>query len=442
MTTLKRTLSSLDIFGYSLAMTAPTLAMSFVVGLVVRASGVAAPLAFMIGLVGMVLVGLSFSSFGKELASAGSVYQYVRTSIGPSWGFIAGWALLLAYVTFAAGVSTVTSVFLSSFLSDLGVHASHLPLTLNVGSLLLACWLVCNDMRFVARVMVFFEFFSIGIILFLSIKIVHSQPLSTTPFHPDSLKGWSGIGYGLVFTTLAFAGFEGSATLGAEARNPKRMIPLAMMGSIVAAGLIFVFVSYAQLLGFGIDHIRLLADSPAPLSDLAGRFVSNRFAELILLSGSISAYASLVGLTASAARLLFSLAQVGAPWLHKVDGKRATPVRATLTVIALCLLGLLAWGGRLDAQSYSDRTFTIGTLSILLVYMGVTAAKMIEAFRTKRFLWVAVGVAGLLLLAWPLWNSLYPVPEWPGSIWPYVVLLWLVFGAALLWVRQPKLHTS
>jgi len=138
----KRTLSSLDVFGYSLAMTAPTLAMSFVVGLVARVSGAAAPLAVTIGLVVMVLVGLSFSFFEKELASSGSVYEYVRTSIGPSWGFIAGWALLLASVTFAAGASAITSVFLSSFLSELGVRAFHLPISLNVGSLLLTGSLV------------------------------------------------------------------------------------------------------------------------------------------------------------------------------------------------------------------------------------------------------------------------------------------------------------
>ena len=423
-------------------MTAPALAMSFVVGLVVHASGVAAPLAFTIGLVAMGLVGLSFSSFGRDLASSGSVYEYLKTSIGPAWGFIAGWALLLTYVTFAAGAAAITSVFLSSFLSDLGVHASYLSLTLNAASLLLTGWLVCLDTRVMARVMALLEVFSLGIIVFLAIRILHSRPLLMAPFHPDLVKGWSGIGYGLVFTTLAFAGFEGSATLGAEARNPLRVIPLAMMSSILVVGLIFVFVTYAQVLGFGITHTDLLADSPAPLSTLAGIFVSKRFAELILLSTSVSAYASLIGLIASAARLLFSLGQVVAPWLHSVDDRYAMPVRAMLTVVALCLLGLLVWGSRLDAQSYSDRAFTIGTLSILMVYMGVTAAKMIEAFRAKRRVWVAVGVAGVLLLAWPLWNSLYPVPAWPGSVWPYVVLLWLAVGAALFSVRRPELQAS
>jgi hypothetical protein len=38
-------------------------------------------------------------------------------------------------------------------------------------------------------------------------------------------------------------------------------------------------------------------------------------------------------------------------------------------------------------------------------------------------------------MLWPLYNSIYPVPAFPGNLWPYVVIIYLVIGAGLLVLR-------
>jgi hypothetical protein len=43
-----------------------------------------------------------------------------------------------------------------------------------------------------------------------------------------------------------------------------------------------------------------------------------------------------------------------------------------------------------------------------------------------------VSLLGTALLIWPLWNSVYPVPDWPGSLWPYLVAAWLIAGVLLV----------
>ena len=46
-----------------------------------------------------------------------------------------------------------------------------------------------------------------------------------------------------------------------------------------------------------------------------------------------------------------------------------------------------------------------------------------------------IGSLGAVLLLWPLANSLYPAPPWPGNVWPYLVTAWLVLGVLLVFFR-------
>jgi amino acid transporter len=75
-------------------------------------------------------------------------------------------------------------------------------------------------------------------------RVSKATGLPIAPFLPSAdFDRWSGIGFGLVFTVLSFAGFEGAATLWEEVRNPLRSIPIAIAGTVILAGAFFVFVS-------------------------------------------------------------------------------------------------------------------------------------------------------------------------------------------------------
>ena len=73
--------------------------------------------------------------------------------------------------------------------------------------------------------------------------------------------------------------------------------------------------------------------------------------------------------------------------------------------------------------------------------MGVTAAAAFQALRSGSRLWLALGVLGTLAMAWPLYNAVFPVPAFPGNLWPYIVLGWIALGAALL-VARPAIGRS
>jgi len=112
-----------------------------------------------------------------------------------------------------------------------------------------------------------------------------------------------------------------------------------------------------------------------------------------------------------------------APGLGVLHFEHGTPARALITVVAVNIAALMLWGPKAGAVSYGANIVTIGTLSLILVYICVAGADMIEAFRARRIVWAIIEFSGATLLIWPLWNSLNPVPSWPGILWPYIVMM-------------------
>ncbi len=446
MAKLKRNLGAIEAIGLSLSVMAPTMGMALNVTLAAGAAGTAAPLGFAVGTVVVAVVGLSFVFFASRVTSAGSGYAYIGETFGPRAGFIAGWCMLLLYIAGGSGSAALVGNFLRAALADHGVEIGGWWLALGVGALGLATLFAWRDMSVAARLMLIMELCSIAVIVYLGIRILiavsGSEGLSAAPFRPDGASGWQGIGYAVVFAVLSFAGFEAASTLAEETRNPGRAIPIALVGSVVFAGIFFVFASYIQVVGFGLDNVKALVASDAPLNTLALRFGTLRMATALDIATSVSALSCVIGTLSAGARMLFVLGRAGlsarAATVHPVYG---TPTVSVGIVSVLMLAGLLAWAPFVGPADFYDSVGTIGVLALIVAYLGVTAAAAVQALRSGSRLWLALGVLGTLAMAWPLYNSVYPVPGFPGNLWPYVVIGWIGLGAALV-VARPAIGRS
>jgi amino acid transporter len=330
--------------------------------------------------------------------------------------------------------------FTDAAMRNCGVRLSALWIVVGVGTILLAAYCAFRDMKLAARLMLSLEGLSVLAIILLSMiilaKVVGTTGLSVEPFVPSNINGWSGVGYGLVFAVLSFAGFEGAATLGEETTNPYRSIPVAIVGTVVLAGLFYVFVSYAQVMGYGLDRMKALASASAPLNDLSIEYVSTNFATAIDIAAAVSAFSCALGSLSAAARLLFALGRAGlARPIGEVHAVHGTPGFAVIVCGGLCLIGILVWAPLRGAENYYDDLATIGTLALIVVYMAMTGAELADALAARRPIWSTFGILGTVALLWPLYNSVYPVPAFPGNLWPYLVVTWLVLGALLPTIR-------
>jgi len=442
MAPLRSRLSLPEATGLSLAVISPTVTAAFNITLVVQATGPAAPLAFAIGTVAMALIALSFMACTHRVAHAGSAYAYIAHTFGRRLGFVAGWTMLLTYFGFGTGFAALVGSFTSAALKQaFGIDSAVLWLVIGGGALLLAWWLAYRDMRLAGRLMLWLEGVAVIGILGLCISILrqaHPDPAQTlATLRPAAgFGGWSGLGFGMVFCVLSFAGFEGAATLGEETVHPRRNIPIALFATVIGSGVFFVFVGYCEVIGFGTGGIKDLANSQAPLNDLALRFASPRVAIALDLAAAISCFSGVLGCLAAAGRILFALGRVGlsSPMagVHAVHGTPAVAVSAAAVVI---ILTFLIWGPIAGAGNFYSYTSTIAALALILVYIAVGAAEVVEASREGRMLWPLACVLGPILLLWVLYRNLYPVPDYPNNVWPYVALAWMLAAWVILRVR-------
>ena len=75
-------------------------------------------------------------------------------------------------------------------------------------------------------------------------------------FNPGNIPSGNGLYLGIVFTILALSGFESVAPLGEETENPKRNLPLAIVGSTILVAVFYMFVNWGVLVGEGTDNVK------------------------------------------------------------------------------------------------------------------------------------------------------------------------------------------
>ncbi len=436
-------LSLPEAVGLSVSVICPTVTAAFNITLVAQAAGPAAPLAFAIGTVAMVLVAVSFTVFTRRVAHAGSAYAYISHTFGSRAGFVAGWSLFLTYLGFTTGLAGLVGTFVAAALKGFSIDIGSWWVAIAAASLLLAWWLGVRDMRLAGRLMLALEAVAVSAVLVLcAIILLRVRPgmaETAATFRPSlDFNGWQGLGFGMVFSILSFAGFEGAATLGEETHNPRRNIPIAMMGTVLGSGLFFVFVAYCEVIGFGVgtENVKALAKSAAPLNDLALRYVSPRLAIALDLAAATSCLASVIGSLAAAARVLFALGRGGlAPALGEVHAVHGTPAPAVTMTAILVMLPFLLWAPFVGAGNFYSYSSTVGVLALILVYIGVGGAEMIEAWRVRQPLWSVTCTLGPIILLWVLYRNVYPVPEFPNNLWPSVVFVWVIASLAVMKLR-------
>jgi amino acid transporter len=441
MITLVSKLKLPEAIALSLSVISPTVTAAFNITLVVQAAGPAAPLTFAIGTVAMLLVAFSFMAFTHRVAHAGSAYAYIAHTLGTRAGFIAGWTLLLTYLGFATGFAALVGSFTAAALTGLGLNIGAVWIAITAAAMLVAWWLAYHDMKLSGWLMLALEAAAVIGILALCVCILRQVHPSRADigvsFRPSmQFNGWTGLGYGMVYSILCFAGFEGAATLGEETINPRRNIPIALLSTLLFSGVFFMFVAYCEIVGFGPSGIHDLASSQAPLNDLALRYTSTPLAIGLDLAAATSCFCGVLGCLAAAGRVLFALGRAGlSPTLAVVHPTHRTPAAAVSMTALMIIVPFMAAGPFVGAGDYYSYTSTIGVLALILVYIGVCGAEVLEAWRDRQRLWAAVCFLGPLLLLWVLYRNIYPAPEFPNNIWPYFALAWMISAGGLILLR-------
>src|SRR5882757_10664136 len=329
---LRRSLSVWQAVGLSIALMAPSMAANINPQGTAGSVGRAVPLAFLIATVGVLLVAYVFVRLCQRFNHAGSVYAFVASTLGARAGTVAGWSLMGTYCFYGVVTSTAAGIFGTSFLQQVGLLTDPpgwVPFLISALVLVLVWLLTVIPVRGGTRVLLTVEGVTVALILAVSAAVLVHLFAGTAPgglrptwsvFTVAPGTDTSALFLGVVFGFLSFAGFEAAATLGEEARQPRRDIPRAILGTAIFGGCYFVFVTAVELMG-----------------DLGAQYVGAWVGDLISLGAAISAFGCALACAVGASRLLYALSRdaVGDRGLGKVS-RLGTPAASAEIGRASC----------------------------------------------------------------------------------------------------------
>jgi len=416
-------------------------------------AGPAIIISFVLAGIACAFAGLCYAEFASMIPIAGSAYTYSYATLGELVAWIIGWDLILEYAFGAATVAVGWSGHLRAFMHDLGLNlpappesrftlfglAVHLKYDLIGFLIILAITSILvigiKESANFTSVIVLLKIAVVCMFIALATAFLSShgwQPNYWHPFIPANTGvrgefGWSGIlrGAGVVF--FAYIGFDAVSTAAQEAKNPKKDMPLGILGSLVICTVFYILVS--GLLTHLVPYSQLNVPDPVVVGI---RTTGHQWATFLVELGALGGLATvmLVMLLAQS-RVFYSMSCDGLlwPWASKIHPRFRTPHLSSIVVgVFVAILATLIPLNVLDEMT------SVGTLlAFILVSAGVWVMRrkhpeLNRPFRTPMVPLVpilSIVFSGTLVVFLSYWTQLR-------------LLVWLVIGMVIYFTYSVK----
>ena len=444
-------------------------------------AGPAIVISFIVAAVACVFAGLCYAEFAAMIPVAGSAYTYGYATLGEIFAWIIGWDLILEYAFGAATVASGWSGYVLSFLGDFGIVISpklagapgtvfvfwqnhwanltknmdaiqqagidpatlpHMTSSFNLfgflGIMVVTIILVIgikesanfNSFIVIVKVCVLLIFLGLGI----NFLMAHGDHITANwhPFIPPNTGqfgqyGWSGIlrAAGVIF--FAYIGFDAVSTAAQEAKNPKRDMPIGILGSLVICTILYILV--AGVLTGLVNYKQLNIADPIALGiDQTGV----RWGSILVKLGAICGLSStMVVMLLGQSRVFFSMSKDGLlpSMFSKVHPRFRTPYLSSIFVGIF-----VAFFAALIPISVLGELVSIGTLlAFVIVCAGVWALRIKNPDQPRPFKtpWVpATPIIGAVV-------SLAMMAGLPKDTWIRLVV-WLIIGFVVYFTYGQK----
>jgi len=432
-------------------------------------SGPSVVLAFVVAGIGCAFAGLCYAEFASMIPIAGSAYTYSYVTMGEFVAWIIGWDLVLEYAVGAATVAIAWSEYFNKVLEYVGMSVpyawSHSPFQaasaagehgimnvpavciLFVLSLLLvrgtqeSAWV--NNLIVITKVAI--------VLMVIVLGWAFINPANHTPFIPEpttytnaegvthNYGGIMGIlgAAGVVF--FAFIGFDAVSTAAQEAKDPKRDMPIGILGSLVVCTILYVLFSYV-LSGIATVEDFRTAGKEASVTFAITKYMTGygwlaKFVTIAILAGFSSV---ILVMLLGQSRVFYSMSRDGlVPKIFsEIHPKYRTPWKSNLLFFGLTGI----FGGFIPGDIVGEMT-SIGTLfAFMLVCAGVWILRVQRPDLPRSFRTPAVPVVaslGIIVCGAMIYGL--------GKDTWYRLIGWLVIGLVIYFgysKRHSKLNTA
>ncbi len=436
---------------------APAAAVAFSIIVGAPYAGGSLPLAVLLALIACLLVAVSIGQLARHLPSAGGLYTFSARGLGAPVGFLVAWGFMLAEPIVAP---LLYLIFGNELAANLNSHFGWpfwlwAPFAAVAG---LIVWvLTYRGIRLSTRTGVALGAFEIVVFLALSLTLIVAagsrNTLSVFGAHTGNVNGLGSVFPGMIFAILAFIGFEASAPLGEEAKDPRRTIPRAVFLSALLIGLFYLFCYYAATVYFGPDkmadpkHGFALFNNSDPWSGMA-QAVWGAGVIIVILAVLNSAIANSNAGANAATRVGYALGRIGLlpRAFSRIHPRFKTPyiavhVQAVGGIVLAVGLGAIT-GNPLNAFALLG---TVATIIVVAIYILTNLSNLIFYLRERRdefniftngivpivgsiiFLPALVAAFGIDFLG----LGITPLTS-PANLAPIVIGVWMLIGVGLL----------
>ncbi|MEN0085576.1 MAG: amino acid permease [Leifsonia sp.] len=421
---LKRSMGLLHLTTLGIGATIGT-GIFFVLSQAVPVAGPAALISFLAAGIVAGLTAICYAELAGAVPVSGSSYSYAYATLGELAAVVVGGCLLLEYGVSAGAVAVGWSEYLNQFLTN--VFGMHIPQALaqapeqggiiNVPSVVLValCTLMLvRGTKESARLNTVMVFVKIAVLLlFIGIAV--------TGWNVDHFANFWGSGIGGVMSAagiifFSYIGLDAASTAGAEVKNPRRNLPLAIIIALVVVTALYVAVGAVAI---GAQAPSAFKEQEAGLSVILQNITQSTWPGTVIAIGAIlSIFSITLVVLYGQTRVLYTMSRDGlAPKIFsRVNARTRTPIQNTLIVGGA--VALLA--GLLPIDFLAEMT-SVGTLvAFLVVSVGVIILRRTHPNLPRSF-------------KMPLF-PLLPILSIIGCIWIILQLRTITLLVFLIWI--------
>ena len=450
-------------------------------------NGMYAPGAYVVAAIVLFIYTIGYAAMSRHITSTGSFYGYISHGLGQGAGMVAGLLGTVAYIVFEGSLIGIFASFARTTTMNFGGPTISWIWIALFGIIVIAI-MGYSNVEISGKVLGVALVTEVAILFLLGFSVLFHgggpqgmqlgslnpiKALTTAAPSGGGIVGSTGIG--LFFAFWSWIGYETVAVYGEESRDPKRIVPRALMIVVSGIAAIYIFMSWTSIAGNGPIKALALSRSADPFAlyfNITQRFVgvwAKDIYEVLIITGS---FACALAFHNAASRYMYALGREAPnPFIRRQLGsthdKYKSPHIASTTQSVITLVMILAFFWLQHPSSTApdvayDYVYgllaILGTMIILILQVMMSAA-VFSYFHIKRnhpetanvfrtMLSPFIGAVGMLYIVYLLFKNLnFAAGAAAGSPFfkaiPWVVLAIAVIGvvyAVVLAVRKPELY--
>jgi amino acid transporter len=434
---LRRVLTTKDLIIYGMIFMVPIAPFS-IFGLVWDVAKGMVPLAYLLGLIGMLFTALSYAAMSRAFPLAGSVYTYAHRGLHEIAGFFSGWLILLDYILVPSLLYLFSALALRPIFPAI---PAYVWLTGFVAFNAVANFIGIQFTARVNRYMLAMELAALGLFIVVGLFALYggqgAGALTLKPIYDPGVFSFATVAGATSIAVLSFLGFDGISTLAEENRGSEGAVGRATVLSLLLIGALFMTQTWiATDLARGMHF-----SSPETAFYEVAERAGGAWLRLVTIVAVVlaSAIANAMAAQAAVARVLFAMARDGKlpKALARVHPRFKTPYVSTIAVAIVSLLVGVFFADRVDDLSL---VVNFGALtSFVLLHLSVIRHYILRERSRDWLRHLLLPLAGLLIIVYVLYE-MDRAAKILGLSW--IALGLLYFVALALRTKKPAAHQA